>query len=153
MHEQNRLNSLFPKLLFTARLFFGAILVYASVDKILHPVQFALAVENYRLIGAEASRWVAIWLPYLELLTGLLLISGIWSDVATVTTTVLMAIFFVAVFQAYFRGLDINCGCFSVDGETNLGIRKVMENLALLIGSLGLVFLQRHRATLLPSRS
>ena len=64
------------------RLGFGALLIAASVDKMIHPFGFAQAVENYRVIGEELSRWVAVWLPYLEFLTGLFLILGIWTDAA-----------------------------------------------------------------------
>ncbi len=153
MPRNNRLDYFLPKIRFLLRLFFGFILIYASLDKLLHPVQFALAVENYRLISSAASRWVAIWLPYLELLTGLLLMSGFWEEAAGLTTTLLMGIFFIAIFQAYLRGLDISCGCFSVDGDANLGVGKVLENLALLIGSIILVVLQHRRPTIQPPQS
>lgn len=118
------------------RIVFGIILIAASIDKLTHPIQFAQAVENYRLVGEVLSRWTAIWLPYLELATGILLIAGIWLDAAAIVNFVMMAIFLVAVIQAYARGLDINCGCFSTDGGSKIGPGKILYNFLLLGGSL-----------------
>lgn len=122
------------------RIGFGAILIAASIDKLLHPIQFAQAVENYGMFGEVLSRWVAIWLPYLEILIGVLLILGIWFDAAAILNFLMMAIFFLAVVQAYARGLDINCGCFSVEGGAKLSLGKLLYNLLLLGGSIVLVF-------------
>ena len=59
------------------RLAIGAVLVYASVSKILHPDQFADAVANYRLLPPALVSWTAIVLPWLELITGVCLILGV----------------------------------------------------------------------------
>ena len=122
------------------RLTFGILLLVACVDKILHPLEFAQAVENYRIFGEKFARWVAIWLPYLELAVGVLLILGIWYDAATILNFLMMAVFFIAVTQAYVRGLDINCGCFSADGGTKIDLAKLAYNLLLLIG--GIILMQ-----------
>jgi hypothetical protein len=65
-------------LIIILRIVFGVILIAASIDKLIHPLQFARDVENYRLLGTLLSRWVAIWLPYLELTTGMLPLSSIF---------------------------------------------------------------------------
>lgn len=122
------------------RIGFGAILIAASIDKLLHPIQFSQAVENYQVFGEVLSRWTAIWLPYLEILTGVLLILGVWFDAAAILNFLMMGIFFLALTQAYARGLDINCGCFSVEGDAKLSFGKLLYNLLLLGGSIILVF-------------
>lgn len=121
------------------RVVFGVILIAASIDKLIHPLQFAQDVENYRLLGTVLSRWVAIWLPYLELATGILLILGLWFDATTLINFTLMAVFLLAVVQAYFRGLDINCGCFSVGEGAKVSLRKILDNFLLLTGSFWLL--------------
>ena len=113
------------------RLGFGILLIIASIDKIRHPYIFAENVENYLVLGEGLSRWVAVWLPYLEVATGALLILGIWLDAAAATNLILMSIFLILVSQAYFRGLDIRCGCFFVEGEAKIGLMKMLENLLL----------------------
>ncbi|RMF62025.1 MAG: DoxX family membrane protein [Calditrichaeota bacterium] len=128
------------------RLIFGVTLIYASIDKIIHPHQFATTVENYQLVGPYLSRLIAVWLPYLELLTGLLLIVGIWLEASALTNMLLMTIFLIAVSQAYLRGLDIHCGCFSTEGESNITPLKLLYNLFLFSGSVFLFYLIRKRA-------
>src|SRR4030042_5286889 len=79
------------------RIGFGCLLIAASIDKIRHPLDFALAVENYRVLGEEASRWVALFIPCVEALTGIFLIAGFWPDAAAWITLLLMMIFLVLV--------------------------------------------------------
>jgi uncharacterized membrane protein YphA (DoxX/SURF4 family) len=122
-------------LIIILRIVFGVILIAASIDKLIHPLQFARDVENYRLLGTLLSRWVAIWLPYLELTTGILLIAGVWFDAAAIINILLMFVFFLAIIQAYIRGLDINCGCFSVGSGAKVSLSKIAYNLLLLMGS------------------
>jgi uncharacterized membrane protein YphA (DoxX/SURF4 family) len=122
------------------RIGFGVILIWASVDKILHPVDFASSVTNYRVLGDGLSRWVAVWIPYLEALTGLLLILGIWSDATVMINGILMAVFLILVIQAYIRGLDINCGCFAVKGEAPIGLLKITENVVFTCGACVLIW-------------
>lgn len=117
------------------RLTFGGLLIAACIDKIQYPLEFAQAVENYRIFGPRFARWVALWLPWLELFVGVFLILNIWFDAAAVLNLVMMAIFFFAVTQAYARGLDINCGCFSAEGGAKIDMTKLFYNLLLLVGS------------------
>ena len=56
----------------------GCVFIYASLDKIRHPDLFAEAVYNYQLLPEVAVNLVAICLPWLELLSGSLLVLGLW---------------------------------------------------------------------------
>ncbi|MBN1782979.1 DoxX family membrane protein [bacterium] len=120
---------------------FGVLLIYASVDKILHPVDFAGMVANYRVIGEDLSNWAAVFVPYLEVIVGLLLIFGVWTNAAAVINSLLMAAFLGLVTQAYIRGLDISCGCFSVEEGHVIDPLKVLTNLFYAVMSLVLVYL------------
>jgi len=128
------------------RIGFGVLLTAASIGKILHPLDFAQAVDNYRLFGETLSRWAAVFMPYLELLTGLCLIFGFWQDAAVFINAVLMCTFLVLVLQAFFRNLDIYCGCFTPKGESKINALKIMENILFAAGSLVLwVLFRMHR--------
>ena len=133
-----------PKTLVLLRLFFGAMLIYAAIDKILFPIDFAVAVENYQLTGATISRWIAIWLPYLELITGVLLIANIWMNAATLLNICMMAVFLLSVSSAYARNLDINCGCFG-DVSSPVTLTKVASNTLLLLFSVLLYISCKNR--------
>jgi hypothetical protein len=130
------------------RLGFAIILGWASVDKILHPYAFALDVFNYRVLNEGLSYLVAIWLPYLELFTAGCLLTGLWLEAAAVLNAVLMWTFLVLILQAFFRRLDIHCGCFTVKGESVIGPRKIAENIlfaALSMALIRLVFMRMKK--------
>lgn len=135
------------------RLGFGFMLVFASIDKMMHPIAFAGAVENYRVIGETLAVFVAVWIPYLEILVGLLLISGIWLNAAVLWNGCLMTIFFVMVLQAYFRHLDIACGCFSVGEEGNIHWWKLIENFCLMVAGYFLIWFTFMRELTLNNKA
>ena len=118
----------------------GGLLVFASLGKISHPYEFAVIVENYRILGGGLYSWIAIWIPYLELIVGLLLMIGIWLDATSIINAGLMFIFLILVTQAYIRRLDIYCGCFTVEKSGPIGLIKVLENIGYFCGSLLLVY-------------
>ena len=96
-----------------SRLFLGGIFVYASADKILHPVSFAEIVYNYQILPDVLVNLTALLLPWIELLIGLALILGFWPAGAIVISNLLLLIFFSALLFNLVRGLDIDCGCFT----------------------------------------
>lgn len=124
------------------RLAFAVILGWASIDKILHPWAFSQDIVNYRVLGDGLSAVAAIWVPYLELFTAVCLLAGLWLDGAVLVNAGLMWIFLILVLQAFFRRLDIHCGCFTVKGESVIGPLKIAENAAFAAGSLALLLLE-----------
>lgn len=124
------------------RMGFGLLLLYAAIDKVRHPLDFAQMVENYRVVGEDLSYWIAVFIPFLEIIVGLLLISGFWKQTAAIINMVLMIVFLALVTQAYIRDLDIHCGCFSTAEEGNvIGPLKIFTNLLYGILSILLVHL------------
>ena len=126
----------------------GVVFVYASVDKILDPRAFAKIVYHYQVIGPSAAlgfvpaNLLAVWLPWLELLVGALLITGLWRREAALVTAVLLVVFVGAVGSALARGIDIqNCGCFSLDESGRAaGFKLIAGDLALLAAALIVAF-------------
>jgi len=104
-----------------SRLFLGGIFVYASYDKILHPVPFAEIVFNYQILPEILINLVSLFLPWLELLMGLSLILGVWLPGAVLISTVLLFVFFTTLVFNMLRGLDIDCGCFTVSAGPSSG--------------------------------
>jgi uncharacterized membrane protein YphA (DoxX/SURF4 family) len=100
---------------YASRFFLGTVFLYASYDKILNPQAFAQAVYNYQILPDGLINLTALVLPWLELLIGLCLISGIWLPGATVISTCVLAIFVGSLVFNQIRGLDIHCGCFSTE--------------------------------------
>lgn len=96
-----------------ARLFLGGIFIYASADKILHPDNFARAVYNYQILPNGLINLTALVLPWVELLLGVCLLTGVWLPGAVLWSNGLLWAFFLALLFNHYRGLDVHCGCFS----------------------------------------
>ena len=129
-----------PALYWTASLVLGAVFVYASLDKIAHPLDFARIVYRYRLAGPSAALGVvpanllAVVLPWLEALVGVLLITGLWRREAAAIAGALLVMFLIAVGYVLWAGIDVeHCGCFSVGGEgRSAGWALIASDLGLL---------------------
>lgn len=143
-HETTAVKKKFDiqKLFFhTLRILMGAIFIYASYDKILHPQSFAKAVFNYQILPDPAINIVGLVLPFLELLLGLCLLTGVWLPGASVMSSSLMTIFIGALLFNQMRGLDIHCGCFSTETTQGpAGIWTIIRDLFFLSASLYLTF-------------
>lgn len=104
-----------PLLVSLLRVALGAVFIVASLDKIQNPEAFATSIANYRLLPYKLINGIAIVLPWLELVTGTLLVLGVWIRASTMILWGLLLAFSVAISQALARGLDISCGCFSTN--------------------------------------
>ncbi len=100
-----------------ARYFLGLMWIYAAHDKILHPEAFAHSVYNYQVIPDAAINLTAIVLPWAELLIGICLLAGNWLPGASVLSSVLLTGFAATLLFNLQRGLDVHCGCFSVQAS------------------------------------
>jgi len=136
----------------------GAVFIYASIDKIEQPREFARIVYHYRLIGPSAAlgfvpaNALGVILPWVEALTGLLLIVGAWRREAALTAALLLVTFLAAVGWALAHGIDVeNCGCFSVTGEgRSAGLKLILQDLGLLAIATCLALVPPRPRELLP---
>jgi len=90
----------------------GLVFVAASLHKIAVPLEFARAVDNYRILPWFAVNAVAMVMPWLELTGGLLLLAGRLRLPASGMLLFLTGVFIVAVGFNLARGLQFDCGCF-----------------------------------------
>jgi putative oxidoreductase len=134
----------------------GLIFVYASMDKLLHPSAFAVAIYNYKILPGSLINLVAITLPWLELVCGILLIIGLSPRAAALLLSILLLIFFSALSISLYRGIDISCGCFSVSTTADkIGISIMVRDLLVLAMSLQILFFDGNLLSierLLPTR-
>ncbi len=101
-----------PLLLLIARLVLAGIFTIAALSKIQAPIVFANSIVAFHVIGPELSKWVALLLPWLELVTALGLLVP-WLRRSSGLCISLMLIVFIGLHtRAWIYGLDINCGCF-----------------------------------------
>lgn len=129
-----------PALHRAAAIALGAVFVYASLDKIAHPGDFARIIYHYQVIGPNARlgylppNLLAVSLPWIEALAGVLLIAGVWRREAAAVVAMLLMTFLGAVGWAMFHGIDVqNCGCFTVDATgRGAGLGLLLGDAALL---------------------
>lgn len=118
-------------------------------------VLFAKAVKNYDMLPLSLVNFFAIVIPMMELVAGLMLIFGIYKKGSAMTITVLLLLFLVALIQAAIRGLDINCGCFSVTDTSTKSdlIIRIVEDVFLLAGVLIILFFHKPHSEKIPLES
>ena len=94
------------------RCLLGVVFVYAGISKLGDADSFAQSIANYRIMPDFLTIPLAVYLPYLEILAGIALISRLLFSGGILIAGALLAIFLGATGSALIRGLDISCGCF-----------------------------------------
>ena len=121
-------------LILIGRLIVSATFILAALPKIQDPAAFATSVEGYRVVTGNLTVWIALALPWLELVAGFgLLIPQIRRASALVIILLLMTFIFLHA-SAWMRGLDINCGCFNAHGSNKAPnyLWLILRNICLL---------------------
>jgi len=112
----------------------GMLMLWAAVSKLANPTDFLGSIYAYELpLPRPLTQTVAVVLPWLELLCGLLLVAGLWMETALIVVAALLAVFVLATGQAWMRGLEIGCGCFSLKVfglDSNPGLERFLESVA-----------------------
>ncbi len=119
------------------RISLGAVFVYAAYTKLVqHWTLFAFSINSYGIFPEWTLKPIAIALPWLELVLGLMLFLGLGLRYVATAASVLLTAFFAVMLRAYFQGLDIDCGCFGL-GEA-LSVKTLVRDGFLLALSLAL---------------
>ncbi|MCR4438698.1 MAG: MauE/DoxX family redox-associated membrane protein [bacterium] len=133
------------------RIVLGIIFVYAAVGKIADPAEFVRDVDNYRLLPYLAVALTAAILPWLELLCGIGLIIGRWTRGSAFLVAVMLVVFLAGLISALARGLDIDCGCFSLGSEASkVSLYRVLEDVLMLAAA---VWIWRREESAAPGRA
>ncbi len=123
------------------RLIIGFTFIYAGIEKISHPAEFAIAVKNYRILPDILVNFIAITLPWAELLAGLAVFGGIFHRGGDLIILILLIVFSIAISINLIRGVDISCGCKTPWQTADLvSLLKLLEEFILLIFSLQIFF-------------
>jgi hypothetical protein len=92
----------------------GAVFVASAIPKLLDPPAFAHMIYNYRLLPGTLVNALALVMPWIELLVGVLLVLGAWRREAALVAALLLVVFLGAIGWNLLRGHAIDCGCFDV---------------------------------------
>ena len=135
------------------RLLLGVTFVYASYHKILAPAEFAKIVYGYGLFPHETINLIAIIIPFIELISGIALITGICTRSAALIIVGMLIAFIIAISINIIRGHEFDCGCFSADtSQTSYSAWYTLGRNIILLMLGGYVFMYRLDKPRLASR-
>ena len=142
-----------PKLQLAVRLVVGGFLLYACWHKIYDPPDFVKIIVNYHLFPPSSIHLLATFVPWIELVAGLALISGRWLRGGALMATIFFSFFIVALSYNLARDCPTICGCFDTHAsgeglsaaakftkmkwEVALDCSLVVAALYVLVGTLG----------------
>jgi len=98
--------------LIISRILLGGLFLYAGFSKAADPDGFIADIARFQLLPEWSISPLAIYLPFLEILTGLALLSGVFYTGGLVIANAMLFVFSLGLASAWARGLDITCGCF-----------------------------------------
>ncbi len=126
--------------LFSIRLVLSAVFVYAGVIKVIDPQSFADSVASFKILPSPLIGPTALSLPPMEIVVGVLLLIGRYKRQAAASIFALGTVFAIALVQAIFRGLEVDCGCFG-EGDPSIWSTwmSLGRDLLILLGS-GLLY-------------
>jgi uncharacterized membrane protein YphA (DoxX/SURF4 family) len=149
-----------PWLTIRVQLALGAIFVAAALPKIADPPAFAHMIYNYRILPGALINLSALAMPWVELLSGLALILGVWKRGARWIITILLVTFMIAISINLARGNAIDCGCFDVSAVGKTHEQRIDDMWFVLIRDTGMLLMcaqlalaERRRASALADPS
>ena len=135
----------------------GGLFIFAGLTKIVHlehlmadghleladPVAFARDIDSYKIVPWTIGVRLAFYLPWLEIVSGLALITRKFYLGGLLILTVLISVFIAATIAVKVRGLDISCSCFGHLSDNLSFSGHLALNFAILGGIIALWFAQR----------
>lgn len=115
------------------RIYLALYFLLSGLDKINHLNEFAQSIENYKMLPISTVNIFAVIFPWIEVVSGALLLLGVFIKENSAIILGLLIIFTVAVISAYTREINIDCGCQATLGSQKVGILKIVENISLMI--------------------
>jgi uncharacterized membrane protein YphA (DoxX/SURF4 family) len=114
---------------------FGAVFIFAGMVKLRDPQLFLIAIRNFRILPDPFAAWLALGLPWLEIFSGLAVLTGFLRRGALLLLIACLVVFLVAIVVAWTRGLDIDCGCFGSTFKSDVRTEFALDLLLLTVGA------------------
>lgn len=94
------------------RFYIGGLFIYASMYKINYTAEFAETIVSYQMAPYWSVNIIAVFLPWVELISGILMILGIRVKSVSLIILFLMLLFTLGIGVNLLRDAPISCGCF-----------------------------------------
>jgi len=125
------------------RLVVAGVFIYSGYVKVEAPLQFAVAISGYQLVPEDLVYPMAQYLPWIEIALGLAVLIGWKIRYFSSAAAALLLFFMVILTITYLRGIEANCGCFSMDDP--ITPLTIVRDSIFLIPALYLAFENRIR--------
>jgi len=129
-------------LAFVFRLYIAGLFIYASMYKINYTAEFAETIASYQIVPYWGVNILAVVLPWIELICGILLFAGIRVRSAIAILSFLLVGFTIGIYINLVRGSPISCGCFHTIGES-ISWRTLVRDVIWMGMSLHIFFFDR----------
>jgi len=120
----------------------AAVFIYAGLDKIRDPLQFADSIAAFAILPAVFINLLALGLPPFEIACGFLLLGPWTRRVGALAVAVISVVFFTALASALLRGLTLDCGCFGTGAPSRPRMWLELALDAVLFSGAVLVYLR-----------
>lgn len=122
---------------------FGAVFLWAGVMKARDPNVFLMDIRSFDLLPDPYAAWLALFLPWMEIFCGLAVITGVLRPGGVLLLNLSLIAFLIAIGSAWYRGIDIKCGCFGASDQVANYVELILRDVVLLV--LGLALGRRSR--------
>jgi uncharacterized membrane protein YphA (DoxX/SURF4 family) len=134
---------IFKSLHWLCRIILAGVFMYSGYIKVKAPLQFAVAISGYQLVPENLVFPLAQYLPWIEIALGIAILVGWKIRYFSAALAALLLFFIVVLTITYMRGIEANCGCFSMDDP--ISPLTIFRDGVFLIPALYLVFEDRIR--------
>ncbi len=96
------------------RIAIGMMFIISGFSKLIAPLEnFAVVIESYDIIHGRIVDLVVWTFPWVELIGGAFLLTGIWLRQSLLAMWMSTTVFLILISSAIIRGLPVTeCGCF-----------------------------------------
>jgi putative oxidoreductase len=123
----------------------SGIFIYAAVVKLADVPQFFQDIQSYRLLPENLAWWLAHYLPWLEVSVAIALFFSKLRFPSALILVGLMLVFIIGLLSAWYRGLDISCGCFGASSPQANYPLTIIRDLGFLLLALFLAWSSHDR--------
>jgi uncharacterized membrane protein YphA (DoxX/SURF4 family) len=128
---------------FAFRLLVGGVFIWGGILKVIEPLEFAQDISNYRVFPLWMSFFLALVLPWMELICGAFLVIGLFRRSSSFLISLFLVAFLVLIVSTIIRGIDIDCGCFGHFTQ-KVDFRLLLSDCVLLFFSLNIFFQKKE---------
>jgi uncharacterized membrane protein YphA (DoxX/SURF4 family) len=110
----------------------GLIFLISGLSKFTDLHAFAATMKDFGLVPDSVGNVLAVIIPSVEFISGLLLLLGLWTKLSSAMVIGLLIVFIAAMIPNIVEGNEIECGCFGPLSQSKVGVGLLLRDIVLL---------------------